>query len=248
MKLLITHLALLIGLTLSTSAVIAPNTGCTSRVSTGTTITCTFSPTAGNRTMVFFDSGAAITGATVTCADNNSNALTAGPTQVTGASVNAKEFDAIAITGATSYTCSWTGGTSTAASMTAEDYSGSLGINRALSGNTATGTSGTASVSVTTEDANNWVICGIAGIANTFTVTVGNQRQNQSTTSQKQVLLDNTSVLAGSVTCTATSTSQAWTAIAIELRTVSGSGSKCAACDLSWNSWGQFVPEEWAGF
>lgn len=206
---------LLAGMALPSWATIAQHAGCAAKSSGSVTaLTCTFTPTTGNSVVLFFDSAVAVSA--LGCADNNSNALAAGPTK-TNTGINYASFTGTAIAGANAYTCTWT--TSTGASITGEDYSGVLSLNTALSGNTASGSSGTASITVTTEDANDWIVFGLVDGANTLTTTVGSERQNQSTTGQKQVLVDNTSATPASVTGTATMTTTTWAAIAIELRT-----------------------------
>ena len=183
----------------------------------GTTITATYSPTAGNQIVAWVDTGAAVTG--LSCADNNSHALTPGPT-VTISGVNLAGFYGTAITGATSYVCSWT--TSTTPSITLEEYSGVSSVNATLSGNTASGSTSPATITVTTQDNNDWIVGGLAASSQTLTVTVGNSRQAVTTTAVRQVLVDNTVATAGSLTLTATLTNANWAAAVIELRTAAG--------------------------
>jgi len=179
-----------------------------------TTITVTYSPTAGNTLVIFLET-APVSGGS--CADNNSNALTVGPT------ISATEYQSsyygTAITGATSYTCTWT--TSTEAGIVLGEYSGVSSVNASLSGNTNSGNSATASVTVTTQDANDWIACGLGDSSDMLTGSVGTQREQVAASTKKITLVDNTSSSAGSLTCAATLTSTGWVGIALELRTTS---------------------------
>ena len=242
-KLLILALCLI---SATSFATIAQNLGGKINVAGVATATVTFTPGTGNQVVCYLNSSVAIT--LVSIVDNNSNALTgmvANPV-VSSTSVHLYGFYGTAITGATSYIASWT--TNATASMVCEDYSGVVAVNSALSGNTATGSSATDSITVTTEDANNWVVCGMGEGIQTLTASVGNSRQQVTAgASGKSLLLDNTVVSPGSVTCTATLTSAAWAAAVIELRTSAGASGHCAACDISWNTWGRFEPEDYDG-
>lgn len=179
-----------------------------------TTITLTYTPTVGNSVLVFLQATAAIT--SVTCKDNNNNFLTAGPTATNGVQHLLSFYVPASITGATSFILAWT--TSANCGAVLEEYSGSTSINAGLPANSNFGSSGTATITVTTEDANDWIVCGLADAGNNLTTTVGNQRQNVTAGSVKINLVDNTVVTAGSVTCSATLTSTTWCAVAIELR------------------------------
>ena len=180
------------------------------------TITATYSPTAVSVITLWLVNAATASG--MACADNNSHALTAGPT-ITNVLI-LTGFYGTTIAGATSYTCTWT--TSGAASITLEEYSGVSSVNASLSGNTNSGTSGTATITATTQDNNDWFVCGLMASNQTLTVTVGNSRQPVTTGGLRQVLADNTVATAGSLTCTATLTSAAWAAAVIELRVAAG--------------------------
>lgn len=182
-----------------------------------TTILSNYTPTAGNAVIVFLSVNGAVTN--VTCVDTNNNPLTAGPTATNGTTIIFSFYILYSKTGATSFTCNWT--TSRVSSITLEEYSGANGINANLAGNSATGTSATASISVATEDNNDWIVCGLADVGNTLTASVGNSRQSViSGTSCRQILMDNTVASPSSVTCSATLTSSAWAVVAIELRLI----------------------------
>jgi nitrogen fixation protein FixH len=218
MRRLLTLGIILACLSLPAWAAITQNSGNKVNCTANTTCTITYSPAAGNRVVLWIDTGVAV--GSLACADNNSNSLTAGPVKTNGVGINLAGFYGVAITGATGYTCTWT--TSTTAAVVVEDYSGSSSFNASLAGNTASGTSTSATITVTTEDSNDWVVCGISDGINALTVTVGNSRQATTGGASKTVLLDNTVVSPGSVTCTATLTSSAWAAAVIELRTTGG--------------------------
>ena len=218
MKRLFTLVILLFCLAPLMLAAIAQNSGNKVNCTTNTTCTITYSPTTGNRVVLWIDTNAVVS--SLACSDNNSNSLTAGPAIANGTSPVLAGFYGLAITGATSYTCTWT--TTAVSAITIEDYSGASSFNASLSGNTASGSSTSATITVTTQDSNDWIVCGISDGINTLTVTVGNSRQATTGGSNKTVLLDNTVVSPGSVTCTATLSSSAWAAAVIELRTTGG--------------------------
>lgn len=191
--------------------------GTKNNATTNTTITGTYTPTAGNTVIVFLS---VISSATnVTCKDNNNHFLTAGPTATNGTTHLFSFYMLGSNSGATSFICNWT--TTGICSITVEEYSGVSLINAGLAGNSTTGTSAIASITVTTEDNNDWIVCGLVDAGNTLTASTGNSRQQViAGTSARQILMDNTVVTAGSVTCSATLTSSAWAAVAIELRTL----------------------------
>ncbi|PYO24312.1 MAG: hypothetical protein DMD88_01310 [Candidatus Rokuibacteriota bacterium] len=105
-------------------------------------------------------------------------------------------------------------------------YSGVGALGR-TSTNSGSGTAPT--VSVTTQDNNNWVVAGFAhqGATGTLSANQGNLRQVNETTGGsswvKGALTDNTSATPASVTnsVTATQTGTSWAAAALELRTKS---------------------------
>lgn len=114
--------------------------------------------------------------------------------------------------------------------VAAADYSGvaAVGANGTNTGSTATPT-----ISITTQDANNWVAAGFAGQGTaTPTANTGNLRQTGATSGQASntnvsgTLNDNTAASAGSVTNAVSFVAGvAWAAAAVELRsTVPPSG------------------------
>lgn len=194
---------------------ITPVNGTKGNATGVTTITLTYTPTVGNPVLVFLQATAGIT--SVTCKDNNNNFLTAGPTAVNSVQHLFSFYIPASITGATSFILAWT--TSANCGAVLEEYSGNASINAGLPGSSNVGSSATASITVTTDDANDWIVCALADAGNNLTTTVGTQRQNVIAGSAKINLIDNTSVSPGSLTCTATLSSTQWCAVAIELRT-----------------------------
>jgi hypothetical protein len=178
-----------------------------------TTISVTYSPVVGNTLCVFLALGSSSAGLSIV--DNLANSLTTGPTlsALYGVYYTVPS-------GVTTLTASWT--TAKQCGMVLMEYSGVSSVNASLTGNTATATSTTPSISVTTQDANDFVVAGFhTGTA--MTTTSGNQRKSESV-GFYMYGLDNTSATAGSVTLGGTMTSSAWVAVAIELR-ASASGS-----------------------
>ena len=174
-------------------------------------------PTVGNFVVLFLQFSAAVTGLTVFNGATGGTVLTPGPVIN-----NMYSFYGIASnTGSFYYwSASWTG--SAYLGMTIEEYN----LAKAATGfsptnyATASGTSGTASISLTTDDAaGNLIVCGFGNASNNaFTATVGTERQQSTTYTARCQLLDNSNVSPGSLSCTSTLTSSAWDAIALELR------------------------------
>jgi hypothetical protein len=102
--------------------------------------------------------------------------------------------------------------------LSVEEYSGvsAVGVTQA-----ATGTSTTPGVTVTTGDANDWLVAVTSspGSAGVPTAGTGNLRDAAGTGSTAGAACDNTVAVAGSLSCTATITSGAWSAVGMELRT-----------------------------
>jgi hypothetical protein len=145
---------------------------------------------------------------------------------VNGAAVRSEIWStsAGASVASSSFTIMISGGTP--ASCAIEEYAGVLGL-----GTTATNaaTSGTMSVSLTTQDPNNVVVAGLG--ANSYygyTATGGTIRQtggltsNQGSNYVEMDLFDNTASTASLVTCSSVSGPATWAAPALELRSVSG--------------------------
>lgn len=175
-----------------------------------TTKTETYTPTAGSTRAVvaFFISAGAVTSLVVK--DNLNNVLTVG-----SVSNNLAAFYQFPVpAGVTSYVATWTG--SQQCSFGVEEYSGVVSVNGSFPGNTATGSSNTATIVERLARANNFIVAGM-GSANTLTASVGNQRQQTTTATARIVIIDNTSASLTSVTNTATLTSAAWDIVAIEL-------------------------------
>jgi len=112
--------------------------------------------------------------------------------------------------------------------MAVQEYSGVGAVNANFSANHASGSSASDSIVVAIVATNNWIVAGM-GSANTLTTSVGTQRQQVTASTARVTLQDNTSASIGNVTNTATLTSAAWTAVAIEL---GGTGSARAEQDV----------------
>jgi hypothetical protein len=112
-------------------------------------------------------------------------------------------------------------GTGSAPALIFDQYSGvvAFGTTQTAGANAST----TATVSLTTQDNNDFVVAVFAGHAsNAFTFTVGTHRGSSAQNSVASVRGDsgdNTNATPASVTNTATMTSADWAAIAVKLRT-----------------------------
>ena len=148
-----------------------------------TTQTVTYSPTAGNSTVLYFETGSAITNLVVK--DNLSHTLSAGPTSGTLSSFYQYPVPA----GVTSYTATWT--TARQSSFVVEEYSGVTSINASLAGNTASGSSGTATLTVTDNESTDITVFGF-GSGNILTATVGNQRHQVNGSTARLTTVDST--------------------------------------------------------
>ena len=147
-----------------------------------TTETVTYSPTAGNATVLYFATGSAITGLTVK--DNLGNTLSTGPTS--GLLTSFYQYPVPS--GVTSYVATWT--TARQSSFIVEEYSGVTAVNAALSGNTASGSSNTATLTVTDDEAGDTTVFGFYS-ANILTASVGNQRHQVTGSTARLTTVDN---------------------------------------------------------
>jgi hypothetical protein len=199
---------------------ITPGSWATPVTFTGATAsgTASLSPSAGQRVTLFIFTNAVTTA--MGCVDSGSNALTAGP-QASTASSDLYAFTENVGSGITGFSCSWSGSangwlmvgayTNVAGGVNGSICSGVCEINA---------NSGTASLTGTTQDANDYLVCAFADKASaTFTVTVGTSRAAVTTGASRGVALDNTVASAGTVSCTATLSTNVWLAVGIELRT-----------------------------
>jgi hypothetical protein len=177
-----------------------------------TSIAVSYSPTAGNYVVVIVSLSATVTSPSVK--DQNSNALTVSLFN-SGKSIIAY---GAAVSGATTYTASWT--TSADASICIGEYSGVVGVGTT---NSATGSSTTISVSLTSTFLNSWAVCGMTqgSGTNTFTASVGNlrcQEQGGSATANTCAINDNSGTSIGSsIVNTCTCLSNSWSAFSVEL-------------------------------
>jgi hypothetical protein len=170
--------------------------------------------TAGNVIVFFLQFSGAVSGVTVV-PHYAGTTLTAGP--VVG---NLYCFYGT-VSGSSQYywDIAWTGTASLG--VACEEYSGATQFSPTNYA-TASGTSGSASASLTTDDAGgNMIVAGMGNTSsNAFTASVGTQRQQENSVAEQVILLDNSDSSPGSLACTATLTSCAWDVILLELRFV----------------------------
>lgn len=183
-----------------------------------TTVSVTYAPTAGNTVVVTLGFTVAVTN--LTCTDSSFNPLAAGPSRTNG--ITSACFYYTAASGVTGFTASWT--TASGVNIAVAEYSGVQSVNAALAGNAASATSATATITVTTEDNNDFIVASIVSNANVVTITVGTLRENAASAGAKLKIADNTVASAGAVTITGTLTSAAWAIVVLELRTVASGG------------------------
>lgn len=157
----------------------------TSAAST-TAMTC--SPANGTLFVLALETGASITA--VSCKDNNSVSLTAGPTIINTTDLLLFEY---VVTGSpTSFSCTWT--TSRAWTLGGVNYTGVTTVNLTPTSATATGSSTSPSVSPVSTVTNDFMVaaCGFA-TAKTFTTPkTGNERETVGTNGA-QAIIDSTS-------------------------------------------------------
>ena len=189
----------------------------TSSGTAGTSKTISYTPTAGN-TLIVFAFGSAVAAVSATDTLNNLYVLfvphTANTVEVT--TFVCRQCNG----GATTITINFASSTKNTCAVV--EYSGALEVGLK---NTGSGSSTGPTVAITTEDANNFVVAGMAIVGTeTWAASVGNLRQSQpgaSASTPGGAVTDNTAVSPGAVTNTTTlSSSGAWVAHAVELRTV----------------------------
>lgn len=173
-----------------------------------TTLSVTYTPTANNFVVLGISTNGAVSA--VTCVDNNSNALAAGPTSGS----NVFLFSGFAKAGATSYTFTWT--SATTATIAVVEYNNVSGIGAT---STATGSSTTPGITLSTTKQGSFLVAvlGEGTSAVTWTANSGSLRvgTNRIGIVDKQTA---NPFLPGSLTCSATiSPTEAWVALAIEL-------------------------------
>jgi hypothetical protein len=172
-----------------------------------------------------FDYGATVTSIT----DNGSNAwaVVVGRTPLNGTGTIGVEIwqECPAATAPTSVTVNFSSSNNHA--FIISDYTGTSGVG---AHNSATGSSTSPAVSVTTGEANGWVVAaiGYAGTG-TITATAGTIRTqlNMSVNGDSVAGGDNTSASAGSVTVSGTITSAIWAAVAVEVIPAGAAAKNC---------------------
>lgn len=191
--------------------------------SAGTTKTISYSPTAGNTLLVF---GAGV-GVAISKVSDNIDTTGATYSKVAGPSTNTVEGEIWSSgvggvqAGVTTITVTFASSTRNAVGC--GEYSGVHAFGNV--NNSATGSSASPGASVTTQDANNFVVCGMSREGTSTWSTrsgAGTLRKSLAgagSTTPGIGISDNTSASPGSVTAGATiSSSGAWCACAIELR------------------------------
>lgn len=181
-----------------------------------TTISATYSPTAGNTVLVFLSTGA-VTG--VAIKDQLGNALTQIGT-VGNTLANIWVFGGIAASGATSYVATWTSALNCA--LLVEEYSGVASIGAGV------GNSGSTSPATLTKvvAANSFLVGAIDTRSATPATSTGTQRQIRTASSPMSALADNTSAPGGSISVVFTGSTVSWAAIAVELLAAGASSPK----------------------
>jgi hypothetical protein len=153
--------------------------------------------------------------------DTASSVWSAGPSVTNGGNATVALYRALDMLGnAATVTVSFSA--STFATVAMECYSGVAAFGNT---NTATGSSTTPSVNVTTQDSNNWVTSGMGfrtSVGTAWSAGTGTLRRDYDGTNSNSAAhasVDNSSVSAGSVTTSATlAGGEAWAAAGIELR------------------------------
>lgn len=201
----------------ASSTIAADGSGCKNNTGSAATLAITCSVNSGDTVTLFLETATSASSAP-SCLDNNSNALTAGPTKITNTSTIIYSFYVLsAPSGVTSYTCNWTNSAVNSAMVQA--YTGVGSINPSLANNTGGGTSATSeTLTVSLEDANDWIVCGISDTSTSFTAVTGTQRQAVVAGGARAMLLDNTSASTGSISCATSSVSTQWAGAVIELK------------------------------
>ncbi len=193
-----------------------------------------YSGTSGNVAIIFVQFDAAVTGFTVTPYSGYSSGMSITPGPVIG---NLYCFIIEFVSYSPYFMFNWTG--SANMGVVLEEYSGVTAVS-ATNYVTTSGTSGTASDSLNTDDAGgNTIVAGMGNItSDSFTATTGTVRQQETSSSDVIVaLLDNSNSSPGSLTVAASLTSTAWDMILVELRyiigVVNGTGFPCPGNGVS---------------
>jgi hypothetical protein len=183
----------------------------TSSASSVTSLQVVYSPTAGNEVVLALEFASSASSAS--CKDQNNNTLSSAHLN------NTWLFYGTAITGATSYTASWT--TSSKSSISIAEYSGVVGIG--TGGNTATASTGPITITSTTSKQNSFMVAALGITGNvTATSSTGHLREKEpggSGNGNTIGISDNTAVSSGSSVTNAASTGSGatWAAVSVEL-------------------------------
>jgi hypothetical protein len=186
-----------------------------SSASAAGTFTVSYAPAAGNQVVV----GVAFPttpGGTLVVKDNLGNTLAAGASQGTSPYIFTFAYPAGAPSGVTGFTATWSG--SSAVAMAVAEYSGAAGVDVSVDATRHNfSNNATATLTVATLSANEFIVMATVTTTPSLTVTVGNLRQQDNTQSTVKITLqDNTAATAGNVTNTATQTAGTfWCAAAL---------------------------------
>jgi hypothetical protein len=200
------------------------NGGANTGGGTNGTVTVTYSPTAGNIVWAFVIS-VTITVSPTSVKDNNSNALSFLDSSVF-ASPNVYAYYGTAISGATSYTVSWTG--TGAITLLIVEYSvtgGTMAVSATNhTHNHSPGTLSNPTIALTSDD-NKDVIVGCFGASlSGYTFSSGAMRQYISSGTGRGACGDITATAASQLnTLTATNQATTWEAVAGEIRFIAAS-------------------------
>ena len=173
-----------------------------------------YTPLTGNIVFVFLNLASSVT--TVTCKDSNNVSLTAGPTVVNTCAIYSFYYT-VPASAPSSFTPNW--GSNKAYSITIVEYSGATSVGTS---NFNSGSSNAPTITMTTQDANNWMVASLGDSSNTITYLTGNSRESVIVGAAEQITLDNTRATTGSLTCAGTMISTTWVAVYIELRLILG--------------------------
>lgn len=181
-------------------AAIAPVGGATANSAAGgiTSISITYSPTAGHAVVLGVAIQISTSVSTPTCADQNGNPLTLiSSTNYDSLAYEVYNCAGFAVAGATSYKMQWSSGTVGTVSILLEEYSGVGSIYATSYTNTGGATKPT--LTETLSDANDWLVGALATTATTISSGTGNLRQTENV-QPKTGIFDNTAASASSVT------------------------------------------------
>ena len=188
--------------------------------SLASSLTLTYSPTAGNFVHIVAITGAGST-TQMSCADNNGNALALVQNMtVRGGPTGGAQFCGVAVTGATSYVVSWTNTSGCAAALAEYSNVASTGASSKTEGTSNTSWSNAQNIT----NAGNWIATAfnisLASGTDSTTVTTGNLRETSSSVSYGSALavaIDNTNSSGNTAAGVIGGTPFSWSCASVEL-------------------------------